>query len=590
MGSVLSFDEVLGLFGPATRHGKDYRVICPVHGDNDPSLDIADSPSGPLFYCRSQGCHPDDIIAAKGLTWRDITPSRNGHGHSEAWDSIYDYRDRKGMLRYRVMRRNARDGHDKVIRQQAADGTWSLKGIEPLPYKLPNITGDWILVAEGEKAVDAIWKAGIQATCNSGGAGNWRDSDTKALIDAGVTRISILPDNDTAGEKHAAKIEESARRLGLKTDRIILPGLPPKGDAYDWLQLHTDAEFVAALTPEPPPKPPMLTMLDDAVDVAEQGQKIADDGISYLIEDIIPDYGMLGFLVAKAKVGKSTLAQHLAAAVATGTEFLGRETKPRRVLVIAAEDPPEYVAWMARYLKVPRGRITFSRAPLQLNEEGIALIVNTVIDGGYGLVLIASWQAVVSSLVKDENDNAGSVIVVERVKIATRHTHIPWLVDGHAGKSEDQSDEADPMGAMRGASSAAGAADFMLSLRYMDNNTFSTQRRISGKGRFVYLEPMVIDYAVNQGTYTVVSEKMSELAETTWAVIVETNAITHDWAGAGVIASLAGFCATPSDISGATRRKIHDALFKRQGVDRQQVSVKGKTTWHFRRSLDAGDD
>ena len=75
-------------------------------------------------------------------------------------------------------------------------------------------------------------------------------------------------------------------------------------------------------------------------------------------------------------------------------------------------------------------------------------------------MLIASWQAVVRGLVKDENDNAGAVQIVERVKLATRETKIPWLIDAHSGKGEDQADEADPSKAMRGASAAAGAADY----------------------------------------------------------------------------------------------------------------------------------
>ena len=72
------------------------------------------------------------------------------------------------------------------------------------------------------------------------------------------------------------------------------------------------------------------------------------------------------------------------------------------------------------------------------------------------------WQAVVRGLVKDENDNAGAVMVVERVKAFTRTPEVPWLIDAHAGKAEDQTDDADPSKAMRGASGAAGAADYTL--------------------------------------------------------------------------------------------------------------------------------
>ena len=88
--------------------------------------------------------------------------------------------------------------------------------------------------------------------------------------------------------------------------------------------------------------------------------------------------------------------------------------------------------------------MTFCEQPVILNDDGLARIVATVRAGDYGLVLIASWQAVIRGLVKDENDNAGAVVVVERVKVATRETKVPWLIDAHSGRGEDQGDDADP--------------------------------------------------------------------------------------------------------------------------------------------------
>ncbi|MFZ9544359.1 MAG: Holliday junction branch migration DNA helicase RuvB, partial [Hylemonella sp.] len=68
-----------------------------------------------------------------------------------------------------------------------------------------------------------------------------------------------------------------------------------------------------------------------------QGQAIAEAGIQYVVEGIVPAYGMLGLMVAYAKVGKTTLGQALAAAVAIGEPFIGQATSQRRVLIIAAE-------------------------------------------------------------------------------------------------------------------------------------------------------------------------------------------------------------------------------------------------------------
>lgn len=572
---MLGFHEILSRFGPHEKHGRNYRVECPAHNDSPEhkSLDIAEGDNGtPLFVCRTQHCQTSDILAARGLTWADILPDRNGH----QWDRVHEYRTRDGALNYRVYRHGT--GKEKEIRQQRADGTWSLDGVARVPYRLPQITGPTVVIVEGEACVDTLWPLGIQATCNVGGAGNWRPSDTEALKAAGVRDLVILPDQDEAGEKHASRVKASALEAGLAVRVVRLPDLPPKGDVVDWLRDHTPEALYEALEP---PLPPTLAV-DDATTVIAEGQAIAAQGIKFLVDTIIPAYGMLGFMVAYAKVGKTTLGQYLAACIARGEPFLEKATDRCRVLVIAAEDPPEYTAYLARHLEVPEGVLSFARVPLKLDVDGLQLIVDTVKQGRYGFVLIASWQAVVAGLIKDENDNAGAVQVVERVKLATRETGIPWLIDAHAGKGEDQADDADPTKAMRGASSAAGSADYLLSLRYVEQGTFKTERRLSGKGRFVNLEPLTIDYDVSTGAYALLGATKNAFADSTWAQIQEMGALTEEWAGCGVIATRAGFADSPSKASGAASRKVKGCLMKRYGVERQEVTVRGNKVWQFR--------
>ena len=94
--------------------------------------------------------------------------------------------------------------------------------------------------------------------------------------------------------------------------------------------------------------------LTDAVDVIAEGQAIAKTGIKYLVHGLIPNYGVLGMLIAFAKVGKTTFGQALGASVGMGHAFLDFETTATRVLVIAAEDPKEYTAYTARHLQVDR--------------------------------------------------------------------------------------------------------------------------------------------------------------------------------------------------------------------------------------------
>jgi len=329
--------------------------------------------------------------------------------------------------------------------------------------------------------------------------------------------------------------------------------------------------------------------LEDAADVAAEGRQIATDGIRYLLDGIIPAYGMLGFLVAYTKVGKTTFGQALAAHVAMGRPFLERAVRQRvKVLVLAAEDPKEYTAWLARDLEIDRNWMTFRRLPLVLNATTLGRIATTVRVGGYGFVLIASWQAVVRGLIEEENDNAGAVVVVEDVKAVARDTGVPWLIDAHSGKGEDQSDDADPLKAMRGASGAAAAADYTLSLRY-ENGTFGTRRRLSGKGRFVSFAPIAMDFDPATSSYAVAGASGATSAakdayrETTWRQICEMGALDTTPRSITEIAQRAGLIAKGARSTATQRRRVTEALKDRPEVGFVHEVRGGKKTACYRR-------
>lgn len=582
---MLSFEAVLEKFGAHRRAGKEYRVHCPVHGDETPSLDISHGDNGaPVFQCRSSGCAPKDILAAVGLTWADVLPdrSRNGHGArtETTWDHTHDYLDARGVLQYQVLRKGS--GPEKKITQRRPDrnGGWiyNLRGVIPIPYRLPDLIDvTCVFVVEGELKADCLWSLGLPATCNSGGAKNWHASDTEALKAAGTQEVIILPDNDAPGRAHAVSVAAALESAGIRSRVLVVPGLGPKGDIVDWVRSgHTRAELDALIAPGLDP-----AFLADAVAVVREGQVIAETGVPYLIDGIIPRYGMLGFLVAYAKVGKTTLGQAMAAAVAMGRPCVERPTTRVKSLIIAAEDPPEYTAYLARVLQIDPGWLTFYRAPLQLTADGLDRIAQTIRSGGYGFVLIASWQAVIRGLVKDENDNAGAVMVVESVKAVTRHTGIPWLIDAHAGKGEDQQDDADPSKAMRGASSAAGAADYTLWLRYA-NGAFGTQRRFSGKGRFINFAPLTLDLDLPTGAYTLIGSTKDTGTETMWRLISEMGALTSAPKSLTTIARDIGQIGVDGRLSGGARKHIHLALHKRPGVLTSQENHRGRPTTLYR--------
>lgn len=586
----------------AKRVGREYVVRCPAHDDTDPSLNFSNGQDGRIvFICRSHGCDWRDILAAWGLSPADVVPERS----SRDPEATYDYVDERGTVLCQKVRS---PGRRFWWRRPDGAGGWIHKrgDTRRVVYRLHELQGrPFAFVVEGEKDADRLVSVGLVATTNPDGASEhtantkWREDYTQQLVAAGVQSIVVLPDCDGPGTAHADSVARSCHTAGLRVKVLPLPGLTAKQDVSDWFDRGGTKDALLALAKAAPvyaPSDPAVDdnapvdddrihrpdddtspaeyyldpeALHDAVAVAAEGQQIAQDGIRYLLHGVIPNYGTLGMLVAYAKTGKTTFAQQLGAAVAMGRPFLDQPTTAVRVLVIAAEDPPEYVAWLARHLDVDPERMTFYRASLRFDPLGLAQIAGTVQRDGYGLVLVSSWQAVIRGLVRDENDNSGMVTVTEAVKAVTRQTKTPWLVDAHSGKGEDQSDEADPSRALRGASSAAGAADYALWLRYADG-AFGCQRRLSGKGRFVDLAPLTLTYDVSTGGYERVSSTKTAVAESTWRLIDESQALTQAPQTAGAIARSIGL------LTRTGARQVAAALYQREGVGKRQENQHGK--------------
>lgn len=270
------------------------------------------------------------------------------HGRLTA---TYDYVDRDGKLRYQVCRydwtvdkiENPK-GHAKTFVQRRPDaskaGGWSysVKGVEALPYRLPDLLEDIaagrpVMIVEGEKKVDMLRAEGVPATCNHGGAGKWSDDLSPYM--AGADAI-ILPDNDDAGRHHAdlvgRKLEDFARRVRI----LDLDGLPEKGGIDDWLPSGHDADD-----------------LYDAVDASARlfeaapfrsmfgavgWSQIDDPGPTHewLIKGILTR-NEVSFLLGESQSGKSFLCIDMALSIARGTEWFGRRVVKGGVVYQAGE-------------------------------------------------------------------------------------------------------------------------------------------------------------------------------------------------------------------------------------------------------------
>ena len=159
-----------------------------------------------------------EFLQQNGLAYERTEPDR------PRISATYRYEDETGTHLYDVVRMVP-----KTFRQRAANGNWSVKGIRPVLYQLPVIhkaaAGTIVYVVEGEKDADRLICDGVIATTCPGGAGKWRETFNDSLRGK---RVRILPDNDEAGEAHAAKVLNSLNAKGIEAEIVRLPNLPPK--------------------------------------------------------------------------------------------------------------------------------------------------------------------------------------------------------------------------------------------------------------------------------------------------------------------------------------------------------------------------
>ncbi len=141
------------------------------------------------------------------------------------------------------------------------NGTWA-RGNVRVPYRLPELLASeqskYVFIVEGEKDVDRLRALGLVATCNDGGANKWPAEFSRWFKGRHAV---VLPDNDEPGRTHAQMVALSLKGVAASVRVVKLEGLPPKGDASDWLDAGNDDFILLNLATAAPPWTP-----DEVVD------------------------------------------------------------------------------------------------------------------------------------------------------------------------------------------------------------------------------------------------------------------------------------------------------------------------------------
>jgi hypothetical protein len=210
------------------------KTICPICSANrknstDPCLSV-NAVEG-VYNCHNCG-------------WKGSI--KNGNGNSgkvkSEIETTYDYKDENGKLLYQSVR-----FVPKSFRQRRSDGNgdwiWDLKGVQRVPYRLPELIANTepVYIPGGEKDVETLVKHGLTATTNAGGEGNWKPEFNEYLRGRNVV---ILEDNDEKGRKHGRVISESLYGIASRVKIIRFEELDKGDDVTDYLQTNSYDDLV----------------------------------------------------------------------------------------------------------------------------------------------------------------------------------------------------------------------------------------------------------------------------------------------------------------------------------------------------------
>ena len=338
------------------RSGAGWTARCPAHDDRRASLSVGRGDDGRWLLKCHAGCAFDAIVAALGIDAGELFPDKQPHQPPDRRViAVYDYDGVFEVVRY----------EPKDFRQRRRDGQrgylWNLNGVTPRLFHLNDLAGrETVIVAEGEKDVNRLWELDLPATCNAGGAGQWRPVHAEQLKAAGVRRVVVVPDTDDVGRSHGQTVARACFAAGLRAKVATLPDGAKDVSAY--LDAgHDKSELVDLVKAAEP--------YDQAADLPEGLVRLSDANIEGTAADgppavarLIAHVGRVTLLHAREKAGKSTLIGAAVAAVTRGHSFLGMPTVAGDVLWVGEEAVGDVKTRLSQW-DADLGRVYFTWRP-----------------------------------------------------------------------------------------------------------------------------------------------------------------------------------------------------------------------------------
>ena len=442
--------------GPVRKTANGYDVCCPAHEDRKPSLSIAYGTTHPAVLDCKAGCDPVDILAKIGLTWEDLcTPRERDAQPVGEWTpygdaiAVYDYVDEGGTLLFQVLRTAGKQFPQRVPDRTRKSGyRWTLGDVRRVLYRLPKIIeavkdGETIYVAEGEKDVHALERAGVVATCNPGGAGKWRDEYSEVLRDAIVI---IVADKDKPGQAHARQVMASLKGIAAAVE--INEAANDLKDVSDHLAAGHSLAELEVTCQEDDYKPDLAPDLYEFI-------AIVDPPSDWVIPGLLERSDRLIWTGFEGQ-GKSVIVRQLAICAAAGVHPFTRDPiSPQRVLFIDCENPDRKSRRHFRALEriargngfpVPEGALRILQRPAGIDltrEEDAAWLLERVTAHRPDLLVCGPFYRLHA---KDTNEETAARTVTAALDAARIKVDCALVTEAHAGHGDGVNRSVRPVG------------------------------------------------------------------------------------------------------------------------------------------------
>jgi len=314
-------------------------------------------------------------------------------------------------------------------------------------YHLIGDVGPLVLICEGYATGASLYEATGIPTVVAFNAGNLPKVAKELKKEYPDANFIICADNDkwTSGNPGRTKAKEAAKVCSgiVAYPKFKQPDIDQHGKLTDWndyCKLYGLNAVRKSLQPKINKAMRNRSLFSDITELTKNIS--APD---YLIEELI-ELDTNGAIIGASSVGKSFVAISMAASVATGTMFAGKDVQQGAVLYLAGEGVKgisrRFSGWMQHTgISIPKGSLHVSNKTIFMTEEGALTLLAATEDMDQEIKLVVI-DTLARHMTGDENSNKEMSAFIALVDNIREEHGCTVLIIHHTGHSTDKSNRA----------------------------------------------------------------------------------------------------------------------------------------------------